>query len=905
MSEEEQLDAQQLAMLVKRLDRQRRARNAAEAISEQATGELHDRQQHLRLLQAVAVAANESPSLDDALQAAVDEVCAYFGFPIGHAYLAIGNSSILALSDIWFVGDFARFEQFRVAVEMTLIAPSTGVAGRALAQRSPAESSELDSVLPPPLASAAKSAGLAAAFAFPVIGIDAPVAVLEFFATEPFTLDEGMNDVIQRLGDLLGKVHVRAMAQATQISSPEQFRLLFEGNPNPMWIHDAESFALIAVNDAAADLFGYTRDELLTMTLPDLQRPEDRAAGLPPRSGALNLQTRDGSVLTFDVTGYDIRLPGRNARMTMAVDVDEGRRAAEGLRESERRFREMLDTIELVAVLLDVVGHVTYCNPYLLQMTGFVQDEVLGNNFFELFLPEEKRAQGAQNFASNIGGGMIASHDESEIVTRRGERRTILWNNTVLRNSQGSILGTAGIGSDVTEQRIAEKQLLYNAFHDSLTGLPNRALFLDRVSHALDRVKRDGGQAFAVLLLDVDHFKNVNDSLGHAMGDQLLLAIGERLTQSLRAADTVARFGGDEFTILVEPVTDATGSTRAAERIQRAMAAPFLIGESEIFVSISVGVTLAGPEYEDPGQLVRDADTAMYRAKAQGRGRSEIFDANMRAEVVARLQLENDLRRAVERDELRVVYQPLVHLASGQLVGFEALVRWQHPRRGLVSPAAFIPIAEESGLIVSIGRFVLAEASRQAAVWLDDRGPGVGGRSGAKSNLSSGTSPLHVSVNVSTRQFAKSDLVADVRSALDASGLPPSCLHIEVTESVIMLQPEAALKVMNDVRALGCRISLDDFGTGYSSLSYLHRFPIDILKIDASFVRNASRDKKNVEIIRSIIALATALGIEVVAEGIETAEQHAMLRDLGCPLGQGYLFAKPLPADQALEFTRR
>jgi len=891
MSDEENLDAQQLAMLVKRLDRQRRARNAADAISEQATGELtYDRQQHLKLLQAVAVAANESPSLDDALQAAVDEVCAYFRFPVGHAYLAIGNSSILALSDIWFVGDFARFEQFRVAVEMTLIAPRTSVAGRALAERAPASSSELDRILPPPLAAAAKEAGLAAAFAFPVIGIDAPVAVLEFFATEPFVLDEGMDDVIRRVGDLLGKVHVRTMAQATSSSSPEQYRLLFEGNPNPMWIHDAESFELIALNDAAVAQFGYTRDELLTMTVFDLQRPKDRASGLPSRSGALTLQTRDGHILTFDVTGYDIRLPGRNARMTMAVDIDEGRRAAEGLRESERRFREMLDTIDLAAVLLDVVGHVTYCNPYLLHLTGFGKDEVLGNNFFELFLPEERRDQGARDFASNIGAGMIASHDESEIVTRRGERRTILWNNTVLRNSQGSILGTASIGSDVTEQRIAEKQLVYNAFHDSLTGLPNRALFLDRVSHALNRVKRDGGQNFAVLLLDVDHFKNVNDSLGHAMGDLLLVAIGERLSQSLRAADTVARFGGDEFTILVEPVTDATGSTRAAERIQRAIAAPFLIGEVEIFVSISVGVTLAGPEYEDPGQIVRDADTAMYRAKGQGRGRSEIFDADMRAEVVARLQLENDLRRAVERDELRVVYQPLVRLDSGQLVGFEALVRWQHPRRGLVSPAAFIPVAEESGLIVSIGKFVLDEASHQAALWPAER---------------ASAASLHVSVNVSTRQFAKSDLVADVRSALDASGLHPSRLHIEVTESVIMLQPEAALKVMNDVRALGCRISLDDFGTGYSSLSYLHRFPIDTLKIDASFVRNASRDTKNVEIIRSIIALARALSIEVVAEGIETMEQHAMLRDLGCPLGQGYLFARPLPPDQALEFTRK
>ena len=871
MAEDEQLDAQELATLVKRLDRQRRAREAAESISEHATGVLYDKSQHLRLLQAVAIAANESPSLDDALQATVDQVCTHLGWPVGHAYLAIGTTSILTLSDIWFVGDLERFEHFRRAVETTLVAPTHGVSGRALAERAPVTATDLAAVLPAPLATAAREAGLTAALAFPVLAGEAPVAVLEFFSTEAIAADDMLLEVVGRIGALLGSVHVRTRVDATLRTSEEQYRLLFEGNPNPMWISDAANGSLIAVNDATVSRFGYTRSQLLSMSVADLVTGAEI-----PRDGSASLVPKNGGPFAAEISGYDIQLPGRRARMTMAVEVDTGRRTAEALRESERRFREMLDTIELMAVLLDVIGTITYCNPYLLRMTGYSKDDVVGRNFFDLFLPPDRRQTVARDFAANIGSGVVAAHDEMEIITRGGERRVVLWNNTVLRNPQGSILGAAGIGSDVTEQRLAEKQLLHNAFHDSLTGLPNRALFLDRVGHALNRVRRDERQSFAVLVLDVDHFKNVNDSLGHAAGDELLVAIGKRLELSIRAADTVSRFGGDEFTILIERVADATDATRAASRVLEEIAVPFRIRDSEIFTSVSIGIIIAGPEYETPEQILRDADTAMYRAKAQGRGRSEIFDANMRAEVVARLKLETDLRRAIDRDELCVFYQPMVHLNTRRIIGYEALVRWKHPTRGMVSPGEFIPIAEETGLIVPIGQFVLGTACAVAA------GLPAGG-------------PTSVSVNISTRHFAQSDLLADVRGALDRCGASAASLHIEITESLIMQQPETALQIMNGLRAAGCRISLDDFGTGYSSLSYLHRFPIDRLKIDASFVRNAPREQKNVEIIRSIVALGTGLGIEVVAEGIETEAELALLKSLGCEYGQGYLFARPAP----------
>jgi len=880
-------DAEELAQLVKRLDRHRRARQATDAISEHSTRALYDNQQHLRLLQAVAIAANESSSLDDALLSAVDQICTQLGWPVGHAYLTI--TQILVLSDIWFIGDLQRFGAFRQVVESTRLTPGTGVAAKAISRRLPFWSSDLQSLFPRPVADAAAAAGMRSTLAVPIIGDEGPVAVLEFFSEQAEAPEPMLVDVVAKIGDLLGKVHIRTKTDATLRSSEEQYRLLFEGNPHPMWIYDTDSLQFIAVNDAAIAQYGYSREQFLTMTLADLQPPEERAKTRlrEQQPSTMRLQSRDGSILAVEVTAYEVKLPGRRARLAMAVDVNAARRTEDALRESERRFREMLDTIELLALLLDVVGTVTYCNPYLLRITGYAKQDVIGRNFFDLFVPEDRREQVGRGFLENLGRGIVGAHIEMEIKTRDGERRIILWNNTVLRSPENSILGIASIGSDVTEQRQAESQLVHNAFHDALTGLPNRALFLDRVAHALNWTRRAGRKPFAVLLLDVDHFKDVNDSLGHLAGDQLLITLGERLVRCMRVADTVARFGGDEFTILMESINGPADVSRATGRIHEAIASPFTIEGQDIFTSASIGVTIAGPEYEQPEQIIRDADTAMYRAKAQGRGRSEMFDVEMRAEAVARLQLETDLRRGVERNELRLVYQPIVNLESGAVVGFEALVRWQHPKRGTVSPAEFIPLAEDTGLIVPVGEFVLLEACRQAARWRAEP-------SGAA---------LRVSVNISSKQFSQGDLVAAVEKALAAAALPPAALHLEITESAIMQNAESAYELIEKIRAVGCSFAVDDFGTGYSSLSYLHRFAIDQLKIDSSFVQSAER--KSAEIIRSIIDLGRSLGIEVVAEGIETSKQAADLRELHCGFGQGYLFSRPVDEEKAMEIVRR
>jgi diguanylate cyclase (GGDEF)-like protein/PAS domain S-box-containing protein len=447
--------------------------------------------------------------------------------------------------------------------------------------------------------------------------------------------------------------------------------------------------------------------------------------------------------------------------------------------------------------------------------------------------------------------------------------------------------GLANVLADAIERQSTEDRIRHQALHDPLTGLPNRALFLDRLEHALSRLRR-GQSLAAILFLDLDRFKLVNDSLGHQVGDELLAAVAPRLKQAVRSSDTVARFGGDEFGILLEDISAEHDAIEMAERIASVFTRPFLLAGSEHFITTSIGIALARGG-EVAAELIRNADAAMYRAKERGSARYEVFDEAMRDRAMARLLVESDLRRALEREELRLEYQPLVSLRTHEIVSAEALVRWDHPKQGLIGPAEFIPVAEENGLIEHIGRWVLEDACRQAARWYRSRPDDL---------------PIGISVNLSAAQLARRGLPEMIAEVLRITRLDPACLSLEITETVILRDAASAADALRELKQIGVRIVLDDFGTGYSSLAYLTRLPLDAIKVDRSFVDGLGVEQRDTAVTEAILAMSKALSLRVVGEGVETEAQALELSRLGCDLAQGYLFSRPVPAAQLTEMLR-
>ncbi len=439
-----------------------------------------------------------------------------------------------------------------------------------------------------------------------------------------------------------------------------------------------------------------------------------------------------------------------------------------------------------------------------------------------------------------------------------------------------------GYWIDITESKSLEEQLLLDAFHDPVTNLANRALFLDRLGVSFARIQRRKSTSFALLCIDIDRFKNVNDSLGHRKGDQMLVSVAKRLLKCVRFGDTVARLGGDEFAMLLEDINGPADVEATVQRIQREIGKPFGLEGDEVFATVSIGIAIAGPDYDKPENLLRDADTAMYRAKAEGKARHVIFDVAMRDQAVNLLQLETDLRRAVERNEFLIHYQPVVSLKAGEIVGFEALVRWQHPSRGLIAPSQFIPLAEDTGLIVPIGEWVLRESCRQMADW---------------QRRFSQNPPLSISVNLSNRQLTPG-FTGTVEGILKETGLDPSTLKLEITESTVIENSERAAGLLNELRRMKVRILIDDFGTGYSTMNYLNKLSVDGLKIDRSFIKVINPSGEGLAIVRTILTLARNLGLDVIAEGVETSDQLELLRWLNGEYAQGFYFHKPLEASR-------
>jgi diguanylate cyclase (GGDEF)-like protein len=444
--------------------------------------------------------------------------------------------------------------------------------------------------------------------------------------------------------------------------------------------------------------------------------------------------------------------------------------------------------------------------------------------------------------------------------------------------------------AEVTGRRLMEEQLRHGALHDALTDLPNRLLFMERLEHVVQRARRREGSLFAVLFLDLDRFKVINDSLGHHIGDELLIALADRLRVCVRVEDTVARFGGDEFAILVESISDVSDATRVAERIHETLSAPIELEGFRLVTSASVGIALGASAEELPTDLLRNADVAMYRAKAAGPGRFEVFDRGMHVAALGRLQMETELRYALERGELVLQYQPVVEIATGRIASLEALIRWRHPERGWLQPAAFIPLAEETGMVRPIGAWVLHEACRQLVAWREGLALAA---------------PPSIAVNISTRQFARDELMEQVQNALLESGLAAGALCLEITESAMMDNVEAGVGLLQRLKELGVGVCVDDFGTGYSSLSYLHRFPLDEVKIDRSFVSRMIQEKGTRQLVRTMTTLAHSLGARSVAEGVETVDELELLREMGADFAQGFLFSRPLDPERVEELLRR
>jgi diguanylate cyclase (GGDEF)-like protein/PAS domain S-box-containing protein len=557
------------------------------------------------------------------------------------------------------------------------------------------------------------------------------------------------------------------------------------------------------------------------------------------------------------------------------------------LRESEERFRALTEQSTDVILIADPSGQIKYASPSVLMVLAVHEDSLVGTNMINLVHQDD--------FAKTmITGPLSVAHGRSPIVEFRLRHADGRWLHfeSVVRNliQHKNIGGIVYNARDITERKHAQEELLFNATHDGLTGLPNRAFFLGRLQSVVDRMKRHPQQAAAVLFIDIDDFKLVNDCYGHATGDILVKEVSNRLRACVRRDLTIARMGGDEFTVLVEDVTDPSDAIRVAQRIQSSFTRPFLLEGLEVFKSTSIGIALTSPETSAEAVL-QNADIAMYRAKRKGKACSELFDRTMHEQVMNRLLLEAKLRSALDNEELTLHYQPIVAVDTGAVQGFEALLRWQPLGSNSIPPSTFVPAAEQCGLIVPISVWVLKKACLEAASWLQ-RYPSE--------------PPLYVGINISSKHFSHAGFIGHVKGALEESAVDPQCIAIELTESLAMNDAAATGQTMSQLRTLGVKLSIDDFGTGYSSLSYLRRFPVDTLKIDQSFVR--AMDAENYAIVKTIVGLARSLDLKVVAEGVETTSQYQLLALAGCESAQGYLFAEAMPAKSVgifIESNRR
>lgn len=740
-------------------------------------------------------------------------------------------------------------------------------------------------------------AGLRAAWSMPLSsGDERPLGVIALYVDVSREPSEKEEEIL-RIGSYLATVALERKRAGDTLSLT---RFAMDHAADPAFCLGSDG-GLLYLNEAACRALGYSREELLRLSMSDIdtefswQTWKNRLRADNGEAGGAKIESthraKDGRLIPVEMTVNQIQFDQEDYCYVVARDVSNRKEAEERLRESEERYALAARGANDGLWDWNLKSNEIYLSPRWKSMLGWEENEVGKDpeEWFRRVHPDDLDHVRKQLDAHLAG---VTPHFESEHRMRRKDG-TYCWTlsrGVAVRDAERRPTRIAGSQTDITERKVAEERLLHDALHDTLTGLPNRARFMDVLRRLLTRSRRRRDLVFAVLFLDFDRFKIINDSLGHMVGDQLLVAIGERLKACVRPGDTVARLGGDEFTLLLHDIKDVTDATRVAERIHQELRAPFKLNGMEVFTTASIGIAMSSSAYEGPEEVLRDADIAMYRAKAHGRARHEVFDESMHEKAMALLELETHLRKAVEASDFRLHYQPIVCLESRRIVGLEALTRWQHPTRGLVPPSEFLAVAEETGLIVPIGWWCLREACRQMREW--------------HVRFSTNT-PLTISVNLSAKQFSQADLVEQTERILRETRLPPEALVLEITESGIMENAESAVATLSQLRSLRVHIHMDDFGTGYSSLGYLHRFQIDTLKIDRSFVANMSARGQNWITVRTILNLAENLGMKVIAEGVETEEQLAQLKELNCGYAQGDLFSQPLDGEAAEAFIIR
>ncbi len=683
----------------------------------------------------------------------------------------------------------------------------------------------------------------------------------------------------------------RKQAEEALRQSEEKLESILRSLDDVVWSASLENQQFIYLNPATERVYGRPVSDFVDcpslwqfVVHPDDRQRVERASHRMIHQGSKDLEYRvvrpDGEVrwlrdrarLIYDQRGIAIRMDG------IATDITKRKQAEAALLKSEEQFRLTFELAPIGMAMTSLKGQFLKVNQALCDALGYTAQELLALTFTEISHPSERALDFTQH-QSLLQGELSHLQTERRLISKSGRIVNGILKVVLVRDAQGQPLHYISQVVDISDRKRMEEQLLHDAFHDVLTGLPNRALFMDRLEYALRRAGQRWDYLCAVIVLDLDRFKVINDSLGHLVGDRLLSAIAHRLAGCLRPSDTLARLGGDEFTILLDDIPNATAATDIAKSIHQTLESSFNLDGYEVFATASIGIALSGMGYNRGEDLLRDADTAMHRAKLQGTACYVMFDTAMSGRALAQLRLETELRWAIERQELEVYYQPIISLGTGKITGFEALVRWHHPEQGMISPGAFIPLAEETGLIIPIGQWVLRTACYQLRQW---------------QRQFRHYPPLTMSVNLSGKQFSQANLIEQIAQIIQETEVNPSTLKLEITESGIMEHSDSASALLERLKALNIQLYIDDFGTGYSSLSRLHQFPIDALKIDRSFVSRMGDAGENGEIVQAIVTLAHNLGMDVVAEGIETNMQLAQLRGRRCEYGQGYFFSKPL-----------